>query len=248
MVVLRIAVAAVLGIAVLAVWRFGHEAGCIALVFLPLVALPVALGLREAALLRRRAFADTVFVPRTLLHRRFRSATIPTLAASLAALLAATMLLLDLILEEEGVLLVLAADVPLLILLLTLYGRVLAPVLRPAAWRIVAKAWTAWTNAVLLVTLKVGYDFFALDPPLRSGSGFTTYPGPSGYGHCDALTALLTLRGKIDGRLRVEMEAVEATLPGLMLWIAFLAVSALGAFGFSRYMVEILDWSRGKGS
>jgi hypothetical protein len=92
--------------------------------------------------------------------------------------------------------------------------------------------------------MKVIHDFHWLKPPLRQGDGFTTYGGSTNGTPCDLLSALLTLRGRVDGRMRVEMESVETTATGLILWGAFLALSAFGAFGFSRYMVEILDRAR----
>ncbi len=246
MVFLRSLVAAALGIAVLAVWRLGHESGCIALIFVPLVAFPIALGLREGSVFRRRILADAVFVPGTILHRLFRGGVLALVASVATALVTSAFLLADIIMEEGWLLAVLALDTLLLALLLGLLDRALARTLRPPARRILAKSGAAWINAVLLVAMKIAHDFHALSAPLKQGDGFTTYSGPSTPTHCEILSTLLALRGRIDGRLRVEMEAVEATLPGLALWIAFLALSALGAFGFSRYMVEILDRARGR--
>jgi len=244
MVHLRSLVAAALGIAVLAVWHYGHQIGCIALIFIPLVAVPIALGLWEASLFRRRVLADSVFVRGTLLHRFYHGGAISLLKALATALVVATMLLLDLTGEEIWIFYALAGDTLLLIVLMTGLDRLFVSRLLPRARRIVVKSWATWINAAFLVALKIEHEFFALKPPLREGGGFTTYPGPSHATHCEILSILLSLRGRIDGRMRVEMEAVDATLPGLVLWIAFLAVSALGAFGFSRYMVEILDRSR----
>lgn len=244
MVILRSLVAAALGMAVLAVWRLGHEIGCIALWFVPLVALPIALGQWEGAMFRRCTLVNATFRQGTLLHRLFRGGAITFLIATAMALVTGIMLLLDLIVEEGAVLYVLALDTVLLFLLMTLLDKALRPALHPHARRIVTKSWASWINAAFLVALKIAYDFHALRAPLQQGDGYTTYSGPLEATHCGILSALLALLGRIDGRLRVEMEVVDATLPGLALWISFLALSAFGAFGFSRYMVEILDWAR----
>lgn len=241
---IRSIIAGGLGIAVLAVWHYGHQTGCLALVFIPLVAIPIASGLWEASIFRRRVLADSVFVDGTLLHRFYRGGAISLLKALGAALIVATMLLLDLTGEEFWIFYALAGDTLLLIVLMLALDRLFASRLLPRARRIVVKSWAAWINAAFLVALKIEHEFFALKPPLQQGGGFTTYQGPSEGTHCEILSALLALQGRVDGRLRVEMEAVDASITGLILWLAFLALSALGAFGFSRYMVEILDRAR----
>lgn len=248
---LRVIVASVLALGLLAAWRLGYAQSCAALAAPAALAIVLVITLREAAVMRRRCLAACYFNEGTFLRRLFSGVVWPTLTSLGLALVLAIALMLDVATWDETTLIVLAADVVLLIVILRLVEAAARGSASAKARPVVVKSVSAALNALALLAAIVALRFYSPPPAYADPSLFTMMERAaasfqSSCGTIDVAIQLQMSKEALGWWLALTSDGLVADGGGFSavvrwaMWGLFLVGGAVSAFAYSRYMAEVL--------
>ncbi len=219
------------------------NASCpVTLAFLFPAVLLIAWNILEPKVLARRAFVHHYLVPGRLLSRLLGRHLLLTLWSILKSMVLAVLLLLTVLRWPGWVLLLLAADVPVILLLYRLLGRFFAAQARPGVARVLARRVLVWVNALVLAGALVGGELVSAHPDYRTLGWQATLeralePVQLGCGLLAPLARLTAGQEALSWRLmQLGVEQVPERTLALLAWVLFLGASTLALWAWSRLL------------
>lgn len=252
--VLREILAVGLALVLLLFWREFSTLHCVVGILPVMIISVIALNRRDYAVRRRRCLVACVLERDTGAYQYLSGHWLVTLNSIIFAIIAGGILSLQLVLWDKSIWLLLLVNSLFVLLLFHGVGSVLKRVIQPGMHEAVVKHLTSWINTILLLGVLVWIQFNSPFPEyLSAGSLSQSIAGAAAsYDSSCAITQALV-------RLSLEQEVVGLwfminTTAGLSsqplqwaVWAIFLAVNAVGLWGFSYYLTQVIAFAGGRG-
>lgn len=240
-----------LALALLLLWREISSLHCASLILPVLVIMMIMFNRRDYALRRRRCVVGCLLKQDTSLYRIFSGHWLISIVSLLLSIISGSILMLQMILWRSDILLMLALD---LLMILALYHGVaywLQSMARPDMNEVVTKQLVTIINTLFLFAGFVMLQLYATFPEYLIPYSFSqtlAAASESVSSSCDVTQLLLKLlreQEAIGLWLMIKASSqLDNTLLQWLAWVFYLAGSAIGLWGFSRYLTQVLALAR----
>lgn len=238
-----------LGVFSLWVWREAQSAGCVTLLIALVAVALITLYGREYAIRYRHCLVSCHLRADSRPAQWLTRKGWITLRALILSLVSVPPVLLSLLIWPDALINVLILDMPLLLLILWRMSRWAPRWSAPEMLQILGKRWAVLMNSLLLlIALAITQLYLPLPDQIGLDLGDALRQSFSHLGSvhvaCPLTLVALQVAGQFDTLTWWLMERGSAHLdsPGLRLlaWSGFLLMNSLVAWGYSRFLVQLI--------
>ena len=239
----------VLGFGLLLVWKFVYELGCYTLLLPLIIGVIIMLGVRESFVKKKECVADCYFKDKSFFDMLIRGKFFINILSFLISLLLSLTLILYLTVVSLNVLMFLFFDMFIIYVLYFWLINNTKNSLNDKIRYSIIKDWVVFINSVLFLFVLIYLQLNAYVPVYIENSLTQSIVNASATvtSSCEAVNYLLKANIEKEAISWWLMLSLDSNLDNenyrLIFWVIFLVNGGLSMFAYSRFMVQILDFS-----
>ena len=237
------------GFMLLLVWRFVYESACYTIVLPLIIGVIIALSIRESFLKKKECTAECYFKDKSFLNTLVRGKLFVNIFSFMVSLIFSLTLILYLTIASLEVLVFLFFDIFIIYILYLWLVNSTKNSLNAKIRYSIIKDWVVVINSFLFLFVLIYIQLNAYVPTYIDGSLSQSIANASTTmaSSCDFINYLVKLNIEKEAIAWWFMLNINTNINNedyrLIFWVIFLVNGGLSTFAYSRFMVQIVDFS-----